>query len=101
MFARSALRVLACAVLFVAVANAFSASPLKASRIAARSAVAQAAPTMSLDAATSQVAQATYALIAKADVTSFGGYTGPAVGLVVLGLLIAVLTNPYEDMGKN
>lgn len=53
---------------------------------------------MSLEFATSRVADASTALLAVAKETDFGGYTGPAVGLVVLGILIAVLTNPYDDL---
>lgn len=68
---------------------------------AARSAAVQTAqPTMSLEFATSRVADASTALLAVAKETDFGGYTGPAVGLVVLGILIAVLTNPYDDLKK-
>mmetsp|Transcript_17231 Transcript_17231/g.44155 ORF Transcript_17231/g.44155 Transcript_17231/m.44155 type:complete len:101 (-) Transcript_17231:327-629(-) len=95
--ARFVLR-LACAMLFVAVANAFSASPMKGSRIAARSVIAQSAPTMSLEVSTSQVAQMSTSLLAVAKETDFGGYTGPAVGLVLVAVLISVLTNPYDDL---
>lgn len=49
---------------------------------------------MSFDGAASQLA--TNVLLASKE-TDFGGYTGPAVGLVVVFVLIALLTNPYDD----
>jgi hypothetical protein len=53
---------------------------------------------MSLEAAaSSQIMQATNLLLASKE-TDFGGYTGPAVGLAILGILIAVLVNPYDDL---
>jgi len=65
---------------------------------AARSVIAQSAPTMSLEVSTSQVAQMSTSLLAVAKETDFGGYTGPAVGLVLVAVLISVLTNPYDDL---
>jgi len=53
---------------------------------------------MSLEVSTSQVAQMSTSLLAVAKETDFGGYTGPAVGLVLVAVLISVLTNPYDDL---
>jgi hypothetical protein len=62
---------------------------------AGRSVTASAQPQMSFEAASSQIATVTNALLAVKE-TDFGGYTGPAVALVVLGILISVLTNPVR-----
>lgn len=35
-------------------------------------------------------------LMASREV-DFGGYTGPAVGLLIIGIIIAVLTPPVKD----
>jgi len=48
-------------------------------------------------AADTSVMQLTNLLLAAKE-TDFGGYTGPAVGLVLLGVAIAALTNPYDDL---
>ena len=60
---------------------------------------AQSQTTMVLESAVSQVSQVadTIMLLASKE-TDFGGYTGPATGLVILGLLISFLTNPYDDL---
>lgn len=62
---------------------------------AARSVTASAQPQMAFEAASSHIATVTNALLASKE-TDFGGYAGPAVALVVLGILITVLTNPVR-----
>jgi len=52
---------------------------------------------MVLESAPSQLVEVTNALLAAKE-TDFGGYTGPAVGLVILGVLLAALTNPYDEL---
>eukprot|EP00307_Rebecca_sp_RCC1486_P001934 CAMPEP_0119414370 /NCGR_PEP_ID=MMETSP1335-20130426/6873_1 /TAXON_ID=259385 /ORGANISM="Chrysoculter rhomboideus, Strain RCC1486" /LENGTH=98 /DNA_ID=CAMNT_0007439249 /DNA_START=39 /DNA_END=335 /DNA_ORIENTATION=+ len=94
---RTVLRTVAACLLLAAVADAFQAAPLKASRIVARS-----QPTMAFEAEAAQLAdstavQVTNFLLASKE-TDFGGYTGPAVGVALLALLLSFLANPYDDL---
>lgn len=57
---------------------------------------------MSLEVAASQLADGTAAqvtnfLLASKE-TDFGGYTGPAIGVGILALLLSFLANPYDDL---
>lgn len=119
-----ALRVVALAALFAAVAEAFQAPALNSRVAGMRSAPpipertltrshssrppiircpgARGAVSMSMESAVAQMAdtttvQLTNALLASKE-TDFGGYTGPAVGILVVIIAIAALTNPYDDL---
>lgn len=37
------------------------------------------------------------AVILSSSVADFGGYLGPAVGLLIIGIIIAVLTPPVKE----
>ncbi len=74
----------------LATPTARAVSTRRASRAVVRMSVAPM-----LDAGAAQVGDISQLLAAQ--VNDFGGYTGPVLGLLAIGIIIAALTPPVKD----